>query len=222
MIKAVIFDMDGVVADSEPIHIKAENKTLAPFKLQVTKEDYQEFMGQSTKLLLQSLIKKHSLDVDLEELYSIHKKNLLQLYNSEVIPMSGAFKLIESLRGQNYPLALASSSNSQLVESVINKFKIRDTFKAVVSGSDVKNLKPAPDIFLTAAQYLSVSPENSLVIEDSTAGVKAAKAANMVCMGFKSPHSPNQDFSLADKVVDDLALFADMLKSQSLEAIILS
>ncbi|MFO7891484.1 MAG: HAD family phosphatase [bacterium] len=222
MFDAVIFDMDGVVADSEPLHIKAENKTLAPFKVQVTKKDYREFMGRSTKLLLKSLIKKYSLDVELEELFTIHKKNLVQLYNSEVTPIKGALELIEYLTERHYPLALASSSSSQLVDAVISKFKIKDRFKAVVSGSEVNNLKPAPDIFLKAAQCLSVPPENSLVIEDSTAGVKAAKSAKMFCVGFRSPHSPEQDFSLADKIINDLTVFSDMIQSQSLEAVIFS
>jgi len=212
--------MDGVVADSEPLHIKAENITLAPFNVEVTEKECRDFMGRSTKLLLDSLIKKYSLDVTLKELYSTHKKNLLLLYNSELKPIKGSLELIRWLVERDYTLALASSSNSELVKSVIKKFKIGDMFKAVVSATDVKNLKPAPDIFLEAARQLSVKPDNSLVIEDSTAGVKAAKSAGMYCIGFRSSHTLGQDFSLADLIIDDFTIFLKRLQKQNLEDIV--
>ncbi len=222
MFEAIIFDMDGVVADSEPLHIKAENKTMAPYNVQVTEEDYREFMGRSPKLLLENLVKKYSINVDMQELLSVHKENLLQLYNNEVTPIEGSLQLIQWFSDRDYVLALASSSDIELVDSVISKFKIRNMFKAVVSGSEVNNIKPAPEIFLKAASQLSVQPEDCLVIEDSAAGVKAAHSAGMHCIGFRSPHTPSQDLNLADMVIDDLTALLTMLKRKSLEDIILS
>jgi len=220
LFEAIIFDMDGVVADSEPLHIKAENKTLAPYNVQVTEEDYREFMGRSPKLLLENLVKKYSINVDMQELLSVHKENLLQLYNNEVTPIEGSLQLIQWFSDRDYLLALASSSDIKLVDSVISKFKIRNIFKAVLSGSEVKNIKPAPEIFLKAASQLSVQPKHCLVIEDSAAGVKAAQSAGMRCIGFRSPHTPSQDLSLADMVIDDLTALLTMLKRKGLEDII--
>jgi len=217
LLEAIIFDMDGVVADSEPLHIKAENQTLAPFNVKVTEEDYHKFMGRSPELLLESLVEKYSIDVKMQELLSVHKKNLLQLYKKEVKPIKGALELIQWFSEKKYCLALASSSNDKLVESVISKFKIRNMFNAVVSGSEVKNIKPSPEIFLKASSKVFVSPEKCLVIEDSTAGVKAARSAGMHCIGFRSPHSPGQDLSSADMIIDDLTVLLNKLHHQNLD-----
>ena len=220
MFKAIIFDMDGVIADSEPLHLRAENITLAPYGIQITEEDCREFRGRSAKLLLENLITKYSLDVNLEEIFLVHKKILLQLYSKEVNPIKGSLQLLRWFKEQKYRLALASSSNTQLVSSVIKKFKIQAMFDTIVSGSEVNNFKPAPDIFLEAASHLSLHPEKSLVIEDSTAGVKAAKSAGMFCIGFRSPHTPNQDLSRADVIIDDLTIFLAKLEKKSLEEVI--
>lgn len=222
MFKAIIFDMDGVIADSEPLHLRAENITLAPYGVQITEEDCREFRGRSVKLLLENLITKYSLDVNLEKIFSAHKKILLQLYSKEVTPINGSLQLLRWFKEQNYRVALASSSSTQLVGSVIKKFKIQAMFDTIVSGSEINNFKPAPDIFLEAASRLSLHPGKSLVIEDSTAGVKAAKSAGMFCIGFRSLHTPNQDLSRADLIIDDLADFLEELKEKSIEKVIFS
>ena len=222
MLKAVIFDMDGVVADSEPLHLKAENMTLSPYKVQITQEDCLEFMGRSSKQLMASLIQKYSIKVDLEEIFLKHKENLLQLYKNEITPIKGSLSLLQWFKEKKYPLALASSSSTQLVESVIKNFRIDDIFDAVVTGSEIKKFKPAPDIFLEAAVRLSVEPEKILVIEDSAAGVTAAKSAGMYCVGFRSPHTPGQDLRRADLIIDDFTVFLEMLQNKNLEKIIFS
>lgn len=220
MFKAVIFDMDGVLADSEPLHLKAENITLAPYKVHITEEDCREFMGRSSKQLMKSLIRKYSIKAGLEEIFSKHKENLLQLYSNEVAPIKGSLQLLQWFKEKKYLLALASSSSAQLVNSVLKKFKIEAVFDTVVSGSEVEKFKPAPDIFLEVGSRLSVLPEESLVIEDSAAGVTAAKSAGMYCVGFRSPHTPDQDLSQADLIIDDFTIFLDMLKRKSIEKVI--
>ncbi len=204
MLKAVIFDMDGVIVDSEPLHIKAERLLFAPFGVDVTDEELQSYMGRTPQILLKDIIRKYELNTTLDELYPRHKENLEKLYRDEVEPIPGALETIQTLRNGDIDLAIASSSDLLLISTVLNKFDLNDTFTSIVSGEEVKNVKPHPDIFLEAARRLGVKPKECVVVEDSHAGVRAAKTAGMTCIGFESPNSPNQDLDPADLVIDDL------------------
>jgi len=204
MFKAVIFDMDGVIVDSEPLHIKAERKTLAPFDLNISDEEFHSYMGQTPRILLEGMIKKYSLDTAIDELYAVHIQNLLSLYKMEVEPILGALELISQLKEFGVSLALASSSDMNLIKVVMEKFELTGTFKAVTSGQELDRVKPFPDIFLKTSERLNTPPQECVVIEDSTSGIRAAKAAGMTCIGFRSPNSKNQNYSDADVIVDDL------------------
>lgn len=212
MLKAVIFDMDGVIVDSEPLHIKAERMLFAPLGIDVSDEELQSYMGRTPQILLADIIRKYGLDTTLDEVYPKHKENLAKLYRDEVKPIPGALDTIHSLRSSDIDLAIASSSDLLLISTVLDKFELDEKFASYVSGEEVKNVKPHPDIFLEAAQRLGVRPKECVVVEDSNAGVRAAKSAGMTCIGFESPNSPNQDLDLADLVVDDLTdLRVDLL-----------
>lgn len=204
MFRTVIFDMDGVIVDSEPLHIQAERETLAPFDISISNEAFQAYMGQTPQILLADIIDKYDLDTTLEELYPRHEKNLLRLYRQEVTPIRGSLELISDLYKADLTLALASSSAVPLIDAVLNKFHLEEYFTAVVSGQEVLKAKPSPDIFLLTASRLKTEPSFCLVIEDSTAGIAAAKSAGMACIGFRSPNSRNQDYSRADLSVDSM------------------
>ena len=202
MFSAIIFDMDGVIADSEPLHIKAERMTFSPFELDISDEEFQAYMGRTPKILLQGIIEKYGLETTADELYPVHKQHLLALYQNEVEPISGALDTVRSFSKMVPAVGLASSSDVALIASVLDRFGLREYFDCTVSGEQVENIKPHPEIFLTAAEQLMVSPEHCLVIEDSTAGIEAAKAAGMACIGFRSPNSHNQEYDKADLTAD--------------------
>ncbi len=205
LLKAVIFDMDGVIVDSEPLHVKAERETLAPYGIKLEESELQKYMGRTPKVLLEDVIKKHHLNTTIEKIYPVHMKNLLNLYKNEVELIPGVLELITELNSEGVGLAVASSSDKILILSVLEKFHLSNFFKVVVSGEEVKNVKPSPDIFLKTAEKLGYSPGECVVIEDSSAGVRSARSAGMVCVGFRSPHSKGQDIAEAELVINDFS-----------------
>ncbi len=206
MLGAVIFDMDGVIVDSEPLHLQAEKKLFTPFGIEVKDEELQSYMGRAPQMFLRHFIDHYGLDTSVEQLYFTHKKNLFQLYKEKVELLSGLLELIIALKNDSIDLAIASSSDRELIFLVLEKFDLFSYFKVIISGGEVSHSKPDPDIFIEALNRLGCDACESVVIEDSSAGVQAAKSAGITCVGFRSPHSGNQDLSMADLIVDDLML----------------
>jgi len=204
LLKSVIFDMDGVIVDSEPLHIRAERDTLEPYGVEITDDELQSYMGRTPKIVLENIIQKYQLSVSIEEIYPLHRKTLMNYYREEVISIPGALDLIYRLYGSDINLALASSSDIELIELVLDKFSLNSFFKVVVSGENVARAKPCPDIFLEVLKQLKCQAQECVVIEDSRAGVRAAKAAMIPCVGFRSPNSKNQDLQEAQLIVNDL------------------
>ncbi len=214
MLRAVIFDMDGVLVDSEPLHVKAERQTLVPFGIELTLEELQSNMGRSTRVFFAELIEKYRLDTTVEQIYPAHKARLLGFYRNEAEPIPGVLPLIQDLLRNGVDAALASSSDREVISAVLEKLDLSASFKTVISGEDVDRTKPYPDIFVETARRLGCDARESVVIEDSSAGVRAAKSAGMICVGFKSPNSGCQDLSAADLIVDDLwVLGAERLRA---------
>jgi beta-phosphoglucomutase family hydrolase len=201
---AVIFDMDGVLIDSEPLHKKAEKRTFAPYGVTLTDEELTVFTGQSTRSLLSAVREKNGISDDVETLYKAVQTHLMDIFSKEVEAFPGAVTLVRELARRNVPLAVASSSPMGLIRLSLGRIGLDSLFPVVVSGDEVKRTKPDPDIFLEAAKRLSVPPERCAVIEDSTSGVAGAKAAGMFTVGFRSPNSLHQDVSAGDLVVDQL------------------
>lgn len=204
MLEAVVFDMDGVIVDSEPLHIKSEKQVFARYGVHLSDEELRDYMGRSSRLLFEDLIKKYTLDIALEDIYPSHIENLVRLYKEESDPIPGALELIEDLNIRGIELALASSSDHALIAAFLEKFWDSHVFHVVVSGQDVSHTKPHPAIFLEAVGRLGHPAEACVVIEDSQAGVLASKRAGIPCVGFRSPHSLSQNLSEATLVVDDL------------------
>lgn len=219
MLKAVIFDMDGVIVDSEPAHVKSERQLFAPYGIALSDEELQSYMGRSSWFLLEDIIRKYGIDAKAERLYPEHKKNLLQLYRETVEPIPGALELIGELKKKGVDLALASSSDRDLVLSVVEKFQLTSIFNVLVSGDEVERVKPHPDIFLKVVDRLGCSPRECVVIEDSQAGVQASNSAGVPCVGFRSPHSQTQDLSEASMVIDDLRTMNYRLLNELIDGI---
>jgi len=210
-IHAVIFDMDGVLVDSEFLHIKAEKKTFSPYGIELSKEEINTYMGMGVKMMLKSLIQKYSLPLTGEALFRIHEKNLSEIFQEELEMMPGAMEIISYLKNRKIKLALASSSSLYLINLILQKMHLKSIFDVVLSGEEVANGKPFPDIFIKTAELLNVQPDRCVVIEDSKNGVTAAKNAGMLCIGFKSPNSKNQDINRSDYIVADLIKIKELL-----------
>jgi HAD superfamily hydrolase (TIGR01509 family) len=205
LLKAVIFDMDGVLIDSEPVHVKAEMKTFASHGVHMTVEALQANMGRGMREFFTELIRTHGLKICVDDLIQEHKKTLATLYCEEVTVMPGAMDLIASCRNEALTLAVASSTDRDLILKILGKLKMLPIFDVIVSGQEVAKYKPNPDIFLETVRQLEVLAEECVIIEDSSAGVNAAKAASVPCIGFRSPNSSSQDLGAANLIVDSLA-----------------
>jgi HAD superfamily hydrolase (TIGR01509 family) len=204
MLRAVIFDMDGVIVDSEPLHIAAEKETLGLYGIFPSTEELQAYMGRKMRPVLEDMIRNYRLPLSLDDLLSAHTTRLLGHYRRSVRPIPGALSLIRELHRGGIPLALASSSGRDLVDVVTGRFGLDRYFSVIASGEAVENSKPHPDIFMAVVAQLKVAASECAVIEDSQAGVAAAVSAGTYCVGFESPNSQNQDLSRAHWIVDDL------------------
>lgn len=204
MIKAVIFDMDGVIIDSEPLHYKIfMNYTKTKFGFTISDEEYDTFIGTTNLHMFSKLKEKYKIESDINTLLQEYEEKCVEFLMSEKgeKPISGVDILVKKLYEENFKLALASSSPKKQIHIVLDMFSLSDYFSQKVSGQEVEKGKPAPDIFLRAAELLGVLPEECLVFEDSRNGVLAAKTAGMKCIAFYNPNSGKQDLSYADKII---------------------
>lgn len=203
MLKAVIFDKDGVLIDSEPLHSKAAILVMKDFGVTIDNNTCNSFIGSTSQHMYEVFKEKYQLPVSIEELMEANKKKLDNLLQSESYPIIPYVQdLIKDLAQNNIRLAIASSSPMDAIKKTAKSLDITQFFNEFVSGCDLKNPKPAPDIFLKACELLHVLPEEALIIEDSFHGITAAKRAGITCVGYYNPNSGNQDLSQADIVIE--------------------
>lgn len=205
MIQTVIFDMDGVIVDTEPVHHYAYNQLFKQLNLEVSPEFYASFTGFSTKNTFEKIKANFEVQDDINSLIDLKRQIFNDAFDQkeDLYLLEGVEDLIKDLHQNGMQLVLASSSAKVTIDRIFNRFDLYKYFTHIVSGEDFPQSKPHPAIFQHAA-FLSGTPiENCIVIEDSTNGIKASKAAGIYCIGYDSPNSKLQDYSLADEVVFD-------------------
>ncbi len=202
MIEAVIFDLDGVIVDSEPMHLIVDRDIIRSNGIEISDDELKKYIGISNVKLWTDLIEKYKVKHTVEEMVNQQKKNKIEAFkNSNLKPIDGVVELINSIKENKIRLALASSSPLEFVETVLKKTGLLEKFEVILSGESFKRGKPEPDIFLAAAKELGKAPSQCVVIEDSAHGVQAAKSAGMKCIGYINQGSGNQDLSHADFTV---------------------
>ena len=205
MLKAVLFDMDGVIVDTEPIHHKAYQMMFNDFEIKVSESMYHGFTGQSTRSICEFLCEHYILKakpIDLEKTKRAHFTKLF-FEDPDLHLINGVEDLIKNYHTNGLTLVVASSASMFTINNVMKRFKLDPYFKDKLSGADLKASKPHPEIFINAAKAAGVSPTECFVIEDSTNGIIAAKEANIFCIAYKSENSKDQDYSRADLLISD-------------------
>jgi len=202
-IKCVIFDMDGVIIDSEEIHKKAYYETFISLGLEVSEELYKTLTGTSTLNAFQKLITHFKLEQDANELVYQKRKRYVDFFenDSSLHLVNGAKEIIEYLYNKNITLVLASSSAMVNINRVFDRFDLQKYFIAKISGADLTQSKPHPEIFEKAAILGNSAKEHCIIIEDSDNGVQAAVDAGICVFGYKNPLSEGQTLENADFII---------------------
>jgi HAD superfamily hydrolase (TIGR01509 family) len=201
---AVIFDMDGVLIDSEPIHAEATRALLADYGVEYPSGIEDNFYGCTDRDVFGLLRARYHLAPSEEQLAASWIARVVGLLEPPLRPMAGVPGVLHHLKDSGLRLALASSSAPEIIEATLNGLGLRGTFELVVSGHDVERGKPSPDIFLETCRRLRVPPEACLVVEDSFNGVSSAVAAGIRCVAVPCPSTVGQDFSRASGRLNDL------------------
>ena len=206
-IHAVLFDMDGVIVDTEPLHHKAYYKMFEENGIIVKEELYQSFTGQTTHHVCSQLKDIFDLKKSPEALVQTKRRYFKHYFDHDpdfdLLP--GVKDLIRFYHENGIKLILASSASRNTINWVLSRFDLDRYFMDRISGAELKASKPHPEIFMKAAQMAGESLENCIVIEDSTNGIKAARSAGIYCIAYRSLHSKNQDYTLADRLIDDFS-----------------
>lgn len=202
--------MDGVLVDGEPLHFAAVNRLMGEEGLSISLEQYKPYMG--TKSGWSDMIADFGLSQPREHYSGRYREMILESYRANAAPLPGAVELVRRLGRTSLPIAVASSSIEPWVAACLAKLGLSDAFDRVITGSDVQNGKPAPDIYLVAAERLGVAAERCLAIEDAPAGIESAHAAGMTCWAVRTEYTrglplpnPEREFeSLTDIDISEI------------------
>ncbi|MBS7007537.1 HAD family hydrolase [Anaerostipes sp.] len=205
MLKAVIFDMDGVIVDSEPGYYTSLLRLLDEFDAYVDEEYNARYFGTTMEKLFTDTIEYLELDTTVDYC----NERFFEIYEEVVreegfTPIKGTIELIREIHEAGIPMAVASSSPMDHIKRITEDLGVSDFFHELVTGEDCENSKPDPEIFLTAAQKLGVEPEHCAVVEDSANGVLAGTRAGMKVLGFSNPEYGSPSHEKAHKVVHSL------------------
>ena len=201
----IIFDMDGVLLDSEPMHQEIIYETFQLEGIPFDKAYIQTLTGMSAFPMWEKVKRDAQRSESVEELIKFHRDYFFKRLPEVKVPLVPHVKdVLEKFKNEGKHLSLASSSGHKLIDIFTQQTNIAHYFEVIMSGDDVQYSKPNPEIFLKVAQWYGLPATQFTVIEDSTNGVKAAKSAGMQCVGFQNPLSGGQDLSQADLLIHSM------------------
>jgi beta-phosphoglucomutase len=199
---AVIFDMDGVLIDSNKIVWDSFNKLLEPFGIHISDEEIKQRLGSSLRDNIDLWNKKYNLNLNLEEFS--RKSFEIQLKALEKVKTDkNLINLLEDLKLNKILMSVGTSSKKSRTEEILNLLKIRDYFSAIVTANDVDKHKPDPSLFLEAAKRLGINPDQCVVIEDAQSGISAAKNGNMKAIGYLTKENSKDELKNADLIINN-------------------
>jgi HAD superfamily hydrolase (TIGR01509 family) len=187
MIKGVLFDMDGVLVDSENFMSQAAIIMFSEFSITASPEDFKPFVGMGENKYLGGVAAKYGIDINIQHAKARAYEIYEEIVRGKLSPLPGALSIIKKCRDKGLMIALATSADQVKMEVNLKETGISpDLFHSIITGQDVVKKKPAPDIYLKAASSLGLSPENCLVVEDAVSGIKAGKTAGCKCLVVRS------------------------------------
>jgi HAD superfamily hydrolase (TIGR01509 family) len=215
MIEAILFDLDGLMVDSEPHSFASWRAVLDHRGIDYDYATFELTLGLSLSDTVDLFGERYQLTGQAAELIRDKTEYQLTHLDGNVQPMPGLIALLDAIDQRGLKKAVASSGRRCYVSAVLSAIHLDGRFATIVSGDDVVNSKPAPDIFLAAAQALDVDPAHCLVLEDAPAGVQAARTAGMMCFAVPNDYTRRLDLSLADRVVSSLYEVKSILTSNA-------
>lgn len=203
----VIFDMDGVLVDGEPLHYEIVRRLLADEGVEFSLADYQRYLGTTLEHTWGDLRVRYGLRRSYDWYAAAYDAAVVRSYREDAELLPGASALLERLSEAAVPLALASSSNREWVDAALAALSLERFFTATVAGDEVSQGKPSPEIYLRAAERLGASPRECMAVEDAPAGIAAACAAGMAVVAVRTPMTANLPLAEAAWVIDSLLDF---------------
>ncbi len=194
--------MDGVLVDGEPLHFQAVNALLGEEGKSMSFETYRPYMG--TKSGWSEMMRDLALQKDPAHYQARYNELILDQYNTCSLPTSGSVPLVRSLEAAGVPIAVCSSSILPWVDACLSKMGILDAFDAIITGTDVEHGKPAPDIYLLAAERLGIEPVACLAIEDAPAGIQSAAKSGMTVWAVRTEYTRGLELPNADRILESL------------------
>jgi len=200
--KAIIWDLDGVIVDSAPYHFSAWRELFGRLGKDYAAEDFKRNFGRRNDDILRSVL-GNSPEEEIKVLAQQKEEIFRERIREKVKPLPGVLELLEDAHSGGFRMALVSSAPQENIELILSSLGIKEYFDCLISGQELQRGKPDPEGFLLAAEKLGVAPARCIVIEDALSGVEAAKRAGMKCIAVTTTH-PKELFSGADLVVDSL------------------
>jgi beta-phosphoglucomutase-like phosphatase (HAD superfamily) len=207
MVKAVIYDVDGTMVDSEPLHVQAWDDTLRQYahKLSDLSEEFRSTMaGKKPIVIAGGMVDELGLEITPEALLQTKASIFMRLVETDLKGMLGVVESIKRFKAAGLRLAIGTSLHAEYIRLVLERLGVQTAFEIIVTGDEIKNGKPHPETYLTVAEKLELEPSECVVLEDAKSGIESATAAGCCCIAIENPNALPQDTSSADVVVGTL------------------